>query len=469
MDVAHHHFIALQALVAGLDMLCVFAGGELVAWWLSNFTYRREIASMEAYNLLIVTAALTMPLCVHVLGGYRRNTVGHSWRRPSRVISAWTLVFVAAILLTVGFKVSGNFSRAWFLLWYPTVLALLGLTHLGLGILRRTALQAGLGVRRIVLLGAADSAAELVRNVQQHAADQVCFLGRFGPAGAVEGVPRLGSTEDAAEILYRDWVGRADEVWILQSEDSERLVHQLYYSSQLDLFELRFVPHLHGYSVSRESLHHIGSQVVIGLSTRPLRGVEGLLKGVIDRCGAFFGLVFLSPLLLGLAVAVRLDSAGPVFFRQPRHGVNGREFHILKFRTLIHREEPPGELQQVCEGDARFTRVGQMLRRWSLDELPQLINVLKGEMSLVGPRPHELSMNRAAAQDDFAYRLRHRVLPGMTGWAQVNGSRGPVRSSEEMRQRLQLDLYYIENWSLWLDIRILFRTFWIGATSGKGL
>ena len=186
---------------------------------------------------------------------------------------------------------------------------------------------------------------------------------------------------------------------------------------------------------------------------------------MFDRAAAAAALVFLAPFLSLLALAVRLDSKGPVFYRQQRHGLGGRTIDVLKFRSMYADRCDSGStstVQQATRGDPRITRVGKWLRRTSLDELPQLINVLMGDMSLVGPRPHAVAHNRHYAKLIDHYWARHRVKPGITGWAQVSGFRGETDTVDKMARRVEHDLEYIENWSFLLDIKILLRTVLVG-------
>jgi putative colanic acid biosynthesis UDP-glucose lipid carrier transferase len=175
-------------------------------------------------------------------------------------------------------------------------------------------------------------------------------------------------------------------------------------------------------------------------------------------------LVALAPVFAIVAVMVKLDSPGPVFFRQPRHGWDGRVVSILKFRTMQSTGSLPDGSRQARVNDPRITRIGQFLRRTSLDELPQFLNVLRGDMSVVGPRPHPVALNRSYASRIDAYMQRHRVKPGITGWAQVNGLRGETDTLDKMQRRIEYDLYYIEHWSLWLDIKIILLTLLTGWT-----
>jgi exopolysaccharide biosynthesis polyprenyl glycosylphosphotransferase len=207
----------------------------------------------------------------------------------------------------------------------------------------------------------------------------------------------------------------------------------------------------------------VGQRVLVDvLADRPIRRSNLIVKAAEDRVlGACITLLIL-PLLALIALAVRLDSPGPILFRQRRHALDNGEFEILKFRTMHQDAGPPGAgLEQTRRGDPRITRVGRWLREFSLDELPQLFNVLAGTMSLVGPRPHAVNMrteNRLGSEIVEDYAHRHRVKPGITGWAQVNGARGATDTSAQLERRVEFDLHYVENWSLWFDLKILAMT-----------
>jgi exopolysaccharide biosynthesis polyprenyl glycosylphosphotransferase len=202
---------------------------------------------------------------------------------------------------------------------------------------------------------------------------------------------------------------------------------------------------------------NFGKMVTLQLTRAPLSAFEVLQKRIFDLIVATGALIVLAPALAAIALLIRLDSPGPVFFRQRRYGFNQQPFRIIKFRTMTTLDD--GEVvRQVCRNDHRVTRIGRWLRRWNIDELPQLINVLRGEMSLVGPRPHALSHDREYEQRISLYARRHNVRPGITGWAQVNGLRGEIDTDEKLRRRVDCDLYYIDNWSMLLDLKILLYT-----------
>jgi len=197
-----------------------------------------------------------------------------------------------------------------------------------------------------------------------------------------------------------------------------------------------------------------------------LDGHNALLKSAFDKVFAAVALLLLSPLICIIALAIKLDSPGPVFFRQHRHGWDGKIIEVLKFRTMSQSVSPMDTGRQAVKNDPRVTSLGRWLRRSSLDELPQFYNVLRGNMSVVGPRPHPVALNENFTHQIDAYMQRHRVKPGITGWAQVHGLRGETETLDKMRKRVEYDLYYIENWSLWLDIKIILQTV-VAGWAGK--
>jgi Undecaprenyl-phosphate glucose phosphotransferase len=191
---------------------------------------------------------------------------------------------------------------------------------------------------------------------------------------------------------------------------------------------------------------------------KPISGWNSILKRIEDLTLGIGALIALSPLLVLIAILIKIDSPGPVFFRQARLGFNNKHFDIYKFRSMYHRDIPEKRVKQASRGDPRITRVGRFIRRTSIDELPQLFNVIGGSMSLVGPRPHALSHNEEFSEKVRGYFARHRVKPGITGWAQVNGLRGETDTLEKITARTEHDIYYTDNWSLVFDFRILMLT-----------
>jgi Undecaprenyl-phosphate glucose phosphotransferase len=240
----------------------------------------------------------------------------------------------------------------------------------------------------------------------------------------------------------------ADQRVLDTVERLKELPVHVYLSTDLVGYELSFTP----------ALGHSDALALFEVAQRPISGWSAALKTVEDYVLASAALILISPLLAIIAVAIKIDSPGPVFFMQQRLGFNNRPFAIYKFRSMYHRLSPEAVVKQAQKGDPRVTRVGRFIRATSLDELPQLLNVLNGTMSLVGPRPHALSHNEEYGRQIRGYFARHRVKPGITGWAQVNGLRGETEALELMEARVRHDIYYADNWSLFLDIRILVMT-----------
>ncbi|KAF0109630.1 MAG: sugar transferase, partial [Rhodospirillaceae bacterium] len=197
---------------------------------------------------------------------------------------------------------------------------------------------------------------------------------------------------------------------------------------------------------------------VLEVIQKPLTGWRIVVKNIEDKIIATVLIMLLSPVLALTALVVRLDSPGPVLFCQPRHGFNNQVLHVYKFRSMYHNRPSEEETPQATRDDPRVTRVGAFIRRTSLDELPQLFNVLEGTMSLVGPRPHAVSHNRFYGELIERYFARHKVKPGITGWAQINGLRGETETQDKMQARVEYDIYYIDNWSLWFDLKIIVKT-----------
>ncbi|RMH22386.1 MAG: undecaprenyl-phosphate glucose phosphotransferase, partial [Gammaproteobacteria bacterium] len=251
-----------------------------------------------------------------------------------------------------------------------------------------------------------------------------------------------------------------DMVFLALPMHAANRIKEVFEACQQTTVSVMLVPDLFMFELRDARLQDIAGMPVFALCETPFWGVHGVAKRIEDLFLASLSLLCLWPLLLLIAIGVKMSSPGPVLFRQRRHGLDDKVFYVYKFRTMTVCEDD-GNIQQAQRDDPRVTRFGAFLRKTSLDELPQLFNVLKGEMSLVGPRPHALAHNEEYKQLINRYVWRHKVRPGLTGWAQVNGWRGETDTLEKMQKRVEHDLWYIANWSIWLDIRILLMTVWI--------
>jgi Undecaprenyl-phosphate glucose phosphotransferase len=315
----------------------------------------------------------------------------------------------------------------------------------------------GRNLQRILVVGASDLGREITYKLQAHrelGLEVVGFLdddrGKLGRQ--VMGVPVLGTLNEIEDVIAERAV---DQVYIALPLDAHRKMVRVMQQVGRSCVEVKLVPDVLQYATLKSSLEDLDGTPVINLSQVPLQGWQSLAKRMMDLAISLASALVLVPILPWVALAVWLEDRGPVFYRQERMGLDGRPFQILKFRSMrVDAEKTTGPIWAV-EDDPRRTRVGAFLRRTSLDELPQLWNVIKGEMSIVGPRPERPSFVSQFKRKIPQYMLRHRVKSGITGWAQVHGWRG----NTSIKKRIQYDLYYIENWSLKLDLKILWMTF----------
>lgn len=408
----------------------------------------------SALQISLVVAFVVVVPCIF-RGEYTAENY-LAWRHhPGRLFSLWTIAFLSA--LTLGFltKTTGEFSRASALLFYTGgFAALLGARFLLVQAVRRLGAAGSPSVRRLYLVGFEEDVSAFTRRTEGD------LLGlRVIGATVLRRRTRGGGgrlAEDIALAVSTVRFLRPDDVFLLLPWSSAAVIERC-----VDAFlgvptALHLRPELVMERFTDLRVVRVGQVLSLNVARRPLSRFDVCAKRVLDLVVASAALVLLAPFLALVALLIRLDSPGPVLFRQQRYGFNQEPFRIFKFRSMTTFHETAFE--QARPGDLRVTRVGRILRRWNIDELPQLLNVLKGEMSLVGPRPHALAHDRAFERRIARYARRHNVKPGITGWAQVHGCRGETRTDEAMRSRVEHDLWYIDHWSLWLDLKILVLT-----------
>jgi Undecaprenyl-phosphate glucose phosphotransferase len=343
------------------------------------------------------------------------------------------------------------------------LVALFALPARGLGAaLAGAALDFGLTERRAVIVGGGLQVTRLLADLAATPGNDIRVCGIFddrdddrSPA-VVDGIPKLGATDSLVDFIR---AAEIDLIVITLPLTAERRIRAILKAVEVLPVDVRLADFSTDPGLRRHGRGGGGADGAIDLMHRPLRAGQRGLKRALDLVGAAGALVLLSPLLIGTAIAIRLDSPGGVLFRQPRHGYNHRPVEVWKFRSMYAADCDPAARRVVTKGDPRVTRIGRFIRRWSIDELPQLFNVLTGELSLVGPRPHPVSAV-SSRQESFeaiveGYAARHKVRPGVTGWAQIHGLRGEIDDPAQLRARVEHDLHYIENWSIWLDFRIL--------------
>lgn len=436
--------------------------GIILAAWAAHRLYLGSWVLPDSYSIVVGVVVLLAALL------FPRFNLYQAWRGASifdevrAVTLAWALVLFLLFAFAFTTKMGINFSRGWIGIW-----ALLGWGALvGGRILLRVALRwlrsHGFNQRRIVIVGAEGLGEEVAKRLLASPWIGLQVEGFFnaGPAAHVEpGVPILGGLPDVAGYVEEE---RIDQVWIalpLKEQDKvESLLHALRHSA----VDIRFIPDIFGFRLLNHSVTEVAGFPVMNLSVTPMVGVNRLVKALEDRVLASLILLLISPFLFLIALGVKFSSPGPVLFRQKRLGWDGQPFMVYKFRSMVAHQEGCGQLTQASKGDTRVTPFGAFLRRTSLDELPQFFNVLQGTMSIVGPRPHAVEHNELYKDLVDDYMLRHKVKPGITGWAQINGWRGETDTLEKMRKRVEYDLYYIENWSLWFDLQIILLTVFKG-------
>ena len=397
--------------------------------------------------------ALTWPLVGWLGGLYVSRRTHSSLSEVGEVLRTTVAAFMVVVTLTYFFR-DVRYSRGVLLLWAGCTAGLLSVLRAGLRLLLQHLRQRGFNLRHVVIIGDGALAQRVLATLRAQARFGLRPLGFISleapPVPPPAGLPMLGRVAELAELLIQYPVDQVIVALPLAQMTALRGIMEVL---SRETVEVRLIPDLDQVITLCGGLEEFGGMPMIHLQATPLVGWNRVIKRAFDLVAGSLALLLLAPLLGLLGVLVRLDSRGPILFRQERVGMDGRHFMMLKLRTMRADAEVEGARWAVA-GDSRCTRLGRTLRRLSLDELPQLLNVLAGHMSLVGPRPERPCFIAAFKQDIPRYALRHKIKAGMTGWAQVHGLRG----NTSLTQRLELDLYYIENWSLLLDLRILLRT-----------
>ena len=383
----------------------------------------------------------------YAIGGYL-SLKGHF----SRSFVLWNIAFLSALAIGFLTKTSGIFSRGSVLAFYILgFAALAGGRALLVSAVSRAGRSGRVSARRIFLVGPEEELQAFTARYQPW---------KMGIQIVASAVLRGGDehlADDLALAAASARILRPDDVFILAPWSRSDVINAAVDAFMRVPAAIHLGPERALERFQEAQISRIGPISSLNLVRKPLTMVEVVEKRVFDFTVSALALVALSPLFLIVAALIRLDSPGPVFFLQRRYGFNQQPFKIWKFRSMRVEAEGPG-FRQAAEGDERFTRVGRFLRRTNIDELPQLVNVLLGDMSLVGPRPHALAHDQQFDSRIALYARRHNVMPGITGWAQVNGLRGDTGAEGRMQSRVTHDLYYIDHWSLWLDLRILWLT-----------
>ncbi len=451
-------------LVIRLTDVLVIAGGGMLSYWLRHgFEPLPDI-----YLLTLCLAAMVGAYVFHFAGIYAFPRIDRIANQLARLTTWW--VVTALILLGIAFFTGTSylFSRVWLAFWMPTTILLFAGSRVAVRIYIQHWRKSRLFVRYVAIVGAGDIGAWLVKQLQVDSVEPLQVVGIFDDRMArfTETHPLHidGTVDDLMKFVRQH---RVDMVVVALPSQAEGRLDYLIEKLRMLPVEVHLCPGRIGYNLERSKVVSIGGVPLLRVVQRPLDEWGWLVKTVVDFCLAFFALVVLAIPLLLIALAIKLDSPGPICFRQERTGFNGRIFRIFKFRSMTLQASAASEVQQATRGDTRVTRLGRFLRHSSIDELPQLLNVLRGEMSLVGPRPHAVQHDDKFARIIGDYPARMKVKPGITGWAQINGLRGEVSTPEDIAERVRYDLHYVDNWSVAFDFKIMLLTVVRGFFSRK--
>ncbi|MCM2328271.1 MAG: undecaprenyl-phosphate glucose phosphotransferase [Lysobacter sp.] len=438
------------------DPLLVVASG----YFLFEFL-REDIVGVDIdfkYGLALAVSFAVVLVAFPFFRLYQPYRGTSLWVEVQALFRAWVTTTAMIAVLLVLTKTAPHFSRIWMTSWAVTSLVILVGYRLVLRGMLRSARRRGYNLRHVAVVGAGRLGRQVVTRLGEASWTGLHVDAFFDDAPGLRGqvieeIPVRGTLDDVAQFVLEEDI---DQVWLALPLRAEVRARQLLEQLRNTTAEVRFVPDIFGFQLLNHSMTEIAGLPVISLTESPMAGANQLAKAVEDYVIASLILLATSPLFMLIAMGVKLSSPGPVFYRQRRVTWNGAEFEMLKFRSMpVDAETGTGPVW-ARPGEGRATAFGRFIRRWSLDELPQFVNVLRGEMSIVGPRPERPEFIERFRDQIPGYMQKHLVKAGITGWAQVNDLRG----NTDLAKRIEYDLFYIENWSIWFDLRIILLTAW---------
>lgn len=452
---------ASNAIQAGFDGIAVTS----VTWWLVDY-HIGFLTPAYVIMLLLLLGALAVVYDHYAI--YRSN-VGFTLK-AFKLFKAWTATFAFLVAMAFLTKQSEQYSRLLVAQLFLVGFFVQLLLHVAMREVQKKLFNHPAQLENALIIGSGRLASFLHQKISNNPwlGERVvgCVLIKAGDdqegTESAQRLPILGAIADLDELIERHSIRT---VYFVTPLDASEVIEDVYFKLLDKHIAVNWVPDIFSLRLINHSVREIAGIPVLTLSETPLMGMRLFLKNLEDRMLASLALILAAPLLVVIAIAIKVDSSGPVFFRQERMGWSGGIFRIWKFRSMIVHPLEEGIVKQAQKNDPRVTKVGAFIRRTSLDELPQLFNVLRGEMSLVGPRPHAIQHDAEYSNSIVDYFARHNIKPGITGLAQVRGFRGETRDIEQMVQRVESDIEYINNWSLWLDFVILLRT--VFAFTGK--
>ncbi|MEO3998809.1 undecaprenyl-phosphate glucose phosphotransferase [Mesorhizobium sp. CAU 1732] len=437
-------------LVSGMALYAAYIGIDTFMLW--------------HYPLLIVLTSVAAVIILEITDNYQIANLRHPMKSLGTIILVWGGTL--ALMTAAGFflKISEEFSRLWLAAWFATGLGLILALRFVMSRLVRRWARNGVMERRAVIVGGGKGAEILIRSIEQQPHNDIRICGIFDDRDdrrsppVVAGYPKLGNVSELIDFAR---IARIDMMIVSLPLTAESRVLAMLKKLWVLPVDIRLSAHSNQLRFRPRAYSYIGSVPMLDIFDKPINDWDSVAKRAFDIVFSLLGIIAFSPIMIATAIAIKLDSKGPVFFRQKRHGFNNEVIDVYKFRSMYTDQCDPTARKAVTKGDPRVTRVGRFIRKTSIDELPQFFNALIGNLSLVGPRPHAVtaqSHHRLYHEVVDGYFARHRVKPGVTGWAQINGWRGEIDHDDKIRMRTEFDLYYIENWSLWFDLKILFLT-----------
>jgi Undecaprenyl-phosphate glucose phosphotransferase len=454
-------------IVTGLMRMAEFTALTLLGWLIAEI-YVNEAGVLATPRYLIaapLVAALTVA-CLELFGLYTIRALTSFVRNMPIVALGWTVSFVALVAAVFFLKMGAEVSRVWLAAWFATGLLALGILRISAVLAIKRLAASGRLYQRAVIYGAGSVTDEIIAQLEADTGSIVRIAGIFddrdddrAPA-QIAGYPRLGGINELMAVNRSVPLDLVIVALPLAAE--ERLSHVVRRLSVLPA-DIKMPARATALRFTPRTYSHVGSVAMIDLYDKPLANWGRVAKWLFDKIIGTIALILLAPVMAAVAIAVKLDSRGPALFRQKRYGFNNELIEVYKFRSMYTDRCDAAAARLVTKDDPRVTRVGRIIRKTSLDELPQLFNVLLGDLSLVGPRPHAVQAKAGAHLYDEVvdgYFARHKVKPGITGWAQINGWRGETDTEEKIQKRVEHDLFYIENWSVFLDFYILIKTPW---------
>jgi len=453
--------IVLAGTVRLIEFLLVMLVGAVIY---AAYVVPREGFEWQ-YPFAILAIASIATLTFQAADIYQVQAFRGYEKQYFRLASAWSVVFLVVIGISFFAKAGDQFSRVWLGTYYGAGIIVLIAFRRALFLTVRRWTQQGRLDRRAVVVGADEKGAALITSLMAQRNSDIHIIGAFDDRGddraptAVSGLPKLGKVDDLVEFARRTRIDLV--IFSLPISAESRILHMLKKLWVLPV-DIRLAAHANKLRFRPRAYSYIGNIPVLDVFDKPITDWDVVMKWLFDKAIGTLALIALSPVMLITAIAIKLDSRGPVLFKQKRYGFNNELIEVYKFRSMRTDQCDATATKLVTKDDPRVTRVGRFIRKTSIDELPQLFNVVfKGNLSLVGPRPHAVhakAENRVYDEAVDGYFARHRVKPGITGWAQINGWRGETDTQEKIQRRVEHDLYYIENWSVLFDLYILAAT-----------